>query len=147
VYRKSVLLLRRKGQLIEICNKINAQDEPQKRKRKLDNRGSFVLLLTLTFKLLCTKMRGDQSALQELALQKTFRRGKKTLFKTWNVKNRALQTHLKIPLFVNFMYIHYMLLLRFSIEIIFKLPPYTLMGFDLTTHSSSLLGGRQRRYR
>jgi hypothetical protein len=26
------------------------------------------------------------------------------------------------------------------------LPPYTLSGFDLTTHSSSLLGGRHRRY-
>jgi hypothetical protein len=26
------------------------------------------------------------------------------------------------------------------------LPPYTLAGFDLTTHSSSLLGGRRRRY-
>jgi hypothetical protein len=29
---------------------------------------------------------------------------------------------------------------------VFKLPPYTLAGFDLTTHSASLLGGRQRRY-
>jgi hypothetical protein len=28
----------------------------------------------------------------------------------------------------------------------FKLPPYTLAGFDLTTHSSSLLGCRRRRY-
>jgi hypothetical protein len=28
----------------------------------------------------------------------------------------------------------------------FKLPPYTLVGFNLTTHSSSLLGGRQRRH-
>jgi hypothetical protein len=27
-----------------------------------------------------------------------------------------------------------------------KLPPYSLAGFDLTTHSSSLLGGRRRRY-
>jgi hypothetical protein len=27
-----------------------------------------------------------------------------------------------------------------------ELPPYTLAGFDLTTHSSSVLGGRQRRY-
>jgi hypothetical protein len=27
-----------------------------------------------------------------------------------------------------------------------KLPPYTLAGFDLTTHSSSLLGIRRRRY-
>jgi hypothetical protein len=27
-----------------------------------------------------------------------------------------------------------------------KLPPYTLAGFDLTTHSSSLLGGRRRLY-
>jgi hypothetical protein len=28
----------------------------------------------------------------------------------------------------------------------FKMPaPYTLAGFDLTTHSSSLLGGRRRR--
>jgi hypothetical protein len=27
-----------------------------------------------------------------------------------------------------------------------KLPPYTLAGFDLTTHSSSLLGGRRWRY-
>jgi hypothetical protein len=119
VYRKSVLLLRRKGQLIEICNKINAQDEPQKRKRKLDNRGSFVLLLTLTFKLLCTKMRGDQIALQELALQKTFRRGKKTLFKTWNVKKQSIANASKNSPFCEFMCIHFMLLLRFSIEIFF----------------------------
>jgi hypothetical protein len=27
-----------------------------------------------------------------------------------------------------------------------KLPPNTLAGFDLTTHRSSLLGGRRRRY-
>jgi hypothetical protein len=27
-----------------------------------------------------------------------------------------------------------------------KLSPYTLAGFDLTTHSSSLIGGKQRRY-
>jgi hypothetical protein len=27
-----------------------------------------------------------------------------------------------------------------------KLPPYTLAGFELTTHSSSLLSGRRRRY-
>jgi hypothetical protein len=28
-----------------------------------------------------------------------------------------------------------------------KLPPYTLAGFDLTTHSSNLLDGRQRPHR
>jgi hypothetical protein len=27
-----------------------------------------------------------------------------------------------------------------------KLPPYTLAGFDLATHSSGLFGGRRRRY-
>jgi hypothetical protein len=27
-----------------------------------------------------------------------------------------------------------------------KLPPYTVVGFDLTTHSSSLLDGKRRRY-
>jgi hypothetical protein len=28
----------------------------------------------------------------------------------------------------------------------FNLPPYTAAGFDLTTHSSNLFGGRLRRY-
>jgi hypothetical protein len=27
-----------------------------------------------------------------------------------------------------------------------KLPPYTLAGFDLTTHSYNVLGGKRRRY-
>jgi hypothetical protein len=27
-----------------------------------------------------------------------------------------------------------------------KLPPHTLVGFDLTTRGSNLLGGRRRRY-
>jgi hypothetical protein len=33
-----------------------------------------------------------------------------------------------------------------SFSFLLKLPPYTLAGFDLTTCSSSLLGGRRRRY-
>jgi hypothetical protein len=32
------------------------------------------------------------------------------------------------------------------LRLFFKLPLYTLAGFDLTTHSSSFLGGRRRRY-
>jgi hypothetical protein len=39
-------------------------------------------------------------------------------------------------------------LFRFYIKVVFinrKLPPYTLTGFDLTTHNFSHLGGRRRR--
>jgi hypothetical protein len=35
---------------------------------------------------------------------------------------------------------------RVSNPNIFNLTPYTLAGFDLTTHSSSLLNGKRRRY-
>jgi hypothetical protein len=34
----------------------------------------------------------------------------------------------------------------FFFKLFLKLPPYTLAGYDLTTHSPSLLGGRWRRY-
>jgi hypothetical protein len=32
----------------------------------------------------------------------------------------------------------------FLLILFYKLPPYPIEGFGLTTHSSSLLGGRQR---